>query len=186
MRFDAIVLAGGRGRRLGGADKALVEVGRRSLLARSLEAAGEAERVIVVGPRRPAPEHVLWTREEPPGGGPAAALGAGIRLVRAEVVVTLAVDLPLVDGDLVADLLSEVGEADGAIVTNGNGRDQPLAGAYRSGVLRRRLDDLAPLEGKPVALVVAPFDLHRKVSALTTDCDTWAAVAAADRLLGGG
>src|SRR5262247_3408692 len=50
--YDVIVLAGGGGRRLGGLDKAALQVGNRSLLDRVLDACGRADRIVVVGPRR--------------------------------------------------------------------------------------------------------------------------------------
>ena len=83
--FDAIILAGGRGTRLGGADKPGLVVGAESMaaaVARAAVAAG-ARRVILVGPGRPdlaaivPPEALLLAREEPPGAGPVPALRAG-------------------------------------------------------------------------------------------------------------
>ena len=54
--FDAVVLAGGRSTRLGGADKPGLVVGRRTLLGSVVWAVTEAgaSRVVVVGPQRPA------------------------------------------------------------------------------------------------------------------------------------
>ncbi|MGH3399963.1 MAG: NTP transferase domain-containing protein, partial [Streptosporangiaceae bacterium] len=52
--FDAIILAGGRGTRLGGADKPGLVVGTESMaaaVARAAVAAG-ARRVVLVGPGR--------------------------------------------------------------------------------------------------------------------------------------
>ncbi|MGB3830051.1 MAG: NTP transferase domain-containing protein, partial [Ornithinimicrobium sp.] len=78
VAFAAVVLAGGQGTRLGGTDKALLDVGGASLLSRVLDAVNAAERVVVVGPRRPGFEHVCWTAEEPSGGGPSAGIVAGM------------------------------------------------------------------------------------------------------------
>jgi GTP:adenosylcobinamide-phosphate guanylyltransferase len=47
--YVAIVLAGGRGTRLGGRDKAAVEVAGRSLLERALSAVAGAATVVVFG-----------------------------------------------------------------------------------------------------------------------------------------
>ncbi|MFE6711603.1 NTP transferase domain-containing protein [Streptomyces sp. NPDC057695] len=77
--YDAVVLAGGAARRLGGADKPGVRVGGRPLLDRVLAACRGAERTVVVGDPRPTVHPVRWTREDPPGGGPLAALDAGVR-----------------------------------------------------------------------------------------------------------
>ncbi|MGO4426310.1 NTP transferase domain-containing protein, partial [Streptomyces sp. MCAF7] len=53
MTYDAVILAGGAARRLGGADKPALRVGARPLLDRVLDACRGAERTVVVGPRRP-------------------------------------------------------------------------------------------------------------------------------------
>jgi molybdopterin-guanine dinucleotide biosynthesis protein A len=136
--YDALVLAGGSARRLGGVDKPGLLVGESTLLDRVLAAVAEADRVVVVGPERPTPRPVLWVREEPVGGGPVAALAAGLDLVAAPTVVVLAGDLPFVTADTVAMLLAVVGD-DGALVVDAEGRDQLLLGAWRTASLRRAL-----------------------------------------------
>ncbi|WAL39803.1 molybdopterin molybdotransferase MoeA [Brevibacterium sp. BRM-1] len=83
---SAVVLAGGRGSRLGGRTKALfADAAGTTLLASALSAvraAGvSASRIAVVGgPELAAhlPAGVLLTREEPPFAGPAAAAAAGL------------------------------------------------------------------------------------------------------------
>ena len=70
-RFDAIILAGGRARRLGGRDKPGEIVGGVPLIERVASAVPYAERLIVVGePRALAGRDAVFTREHPPGGGP--------------------------------------------------------------------------------------------------------------------
>ncbi|NUT95607.1 MAG: NTP transferase domain-containing protein [Saccharothrix sp.] len=130
--WDAVVLAGGRGSRLGGVDKAAVEVGGRTLLDRALDAVRGARRVVVVGPEKPVPG-VLWTREDPPGGGPVAGLAAGLALVTAPRVVVLAVDQPGVDAGTVARLLAVGGSA---VLVDADGREQWLTGVWRTADLR--------------------------------------------------
>ncbi|MYU19520.1 NTP transferase domain-containing protein, partial [Streptomyces sp. SID8361] len=51
--YDAVILAGGAARRLGGVDKPALRVGGRALLDRVLDACRGAGRTVVVGPRRP-------------------------------------------------------------------------------------------------------------------------------------
>ncbi|MDP9398746.1 MAG: NTP transferase domain-containing protein, partial [Actinomycetota bacterium] len=51
--YDAVVLAGGRARRLGGVDKPGLEVAGRSLLDRVLAACAGAGRTVIAGPQRP-------------------------------------------------------------------------------------------------------------------------------------
>src|SRR4051812_43848037 len=103
--YEAVVLAGGAAKRLGGADKPGLRVGGRPLLDRVLGACADAAGTVVVGSRRPTVRPVRWAREEPPGSGPVAALDAGIRQVSAPVVLVLSADLPFLSAETVAVLL---------------------------------------------------------------------------------
>ena len=79
MRHDAIVLAGGTGRRLGGVLKPQVTVRGRRLLDHVLDATAQARRVVVVAPETvPVPDGVVRTLEDPPHGGPVAGIAAGL------------------------------------------------------------------------------------------------------------
>ncbi|OHV38083.1 MULTISPECIES: molybdenum cofactor guanylyltransferase [Pseudofrankia] len=112
--WDAIVLAGGQGRRLGGADKAAVTIGGHSLLDRVLRVLATVDpavdRVVVVGPDRPglAGRGVVTTREDPPGGGPVAGIAAGLAHVRAPLVAVLAVDMPFLGATWLVQLRAAV------------------------------------------------------------------------------
>src|SRR3954465_16095737 len=102
--YTAVVLAGGKAARLGGQAKPQLEVGGRPMLATVLAAVADASARVVVGPAQPVPGGVVLVREHPPGGGPVAALRAGLESVTADVVVVLAGDLPFLARGLVADL----------------------------------------------------------------------------------
>ena len=183
--YDAIVLAGGAGRRLGGLDKAGVQVGNRSLLDRVLDACGGADRIVVVGPRRGTGRPVHWAWEDPAGGGPVAGLAAGLPMTRAAVVVVLAVDLPFLTAATVERLAAAAvtgrsngrpdGRPDGAILTDASARDQPLTAAYRRAALVRRLAELPDPAGLAISTVIRDLDLVRlpDPDAVSTDCDTW-------------
>jgi hypothetical protein len=92
--YTAVVLRGGKAARLGGQAKPQLAVGGRPILAAVLDAVADADRRIVVGPPQPVPSDVLLVREQPPGGGPVAAVRAGLADVSTDVVVVLAGDLP--------------------------------------------------------------------------------------------
>jgi molybdopterin-guanine dinucleotide biosynthesis protein A len=143
--YDAVVLAGGGARRLGGVDKPGVRVGGRALLDRVLAACADARTTVVVADPRPTARPVIWAREDPPGGGPVAALDAGLRHTAAEQVVVLSADLPFLEEGTVRRLLAALrtSGADGALLTDATDRDQPLVAAYRASVLRRELAALA-------------------------------------------
>lgn len=157
--YSAVVLAGGRAERLGGQAKPQLRVGGRTLLATALDAVADARRRVVVGPGQEVPAGVLLTREAPPGGGPVAALRAGLDHVGTAAVVVLAADLPFLTADLVLELRRRL-RRDGVLVVDDTGRDQFLLGAWRTGALRAAVADPA-----------GPRSLHRLVSGL--DVDRW-------------
>ncbi|MFB6616898.1 NTP transferase domain-containing protein [Streptomyces sp. NPDC085524] len=185
MTYDAIVLAGGAAQRLGGADKPALSVGGRTLLDRVLDACKDARTTVVVGGRRTTTRPVRWAREDPPGGGPVAALDAGLRQTTAGLVLVLSADLPFLDGRTVRALLEGVGAAEGALLRDPGGRDQPLVAAYRAEPLRREIALLATehgrLTGLPLRGLTAELDLTRvEAQPLASfDCDTWEDLAAA-------
>ncbi|MFE5402284.1 NTP transferase domain-containing protein [Streptomyces sp. NPDC056580] len=182
--YDAVVLAGGAARRLGGADKPAVRVGGRSLLDRVLTACSGAATTVVVADARPTARPVRWAREEPSGGGPVAALEAGLRLTTAEYTAVLSADLPFLESATVRRLLTALRDtgADGALLTDAEGRDQPLVAAYRTAALRRELAALAAghggLTGLPLRRLTGALQLTRVPDPLASfDCDTWDDIA---------
>lgn len=175
-RWDAIVLAGGRSARLGGVDKAALRVGDRDLLATTLAAVAAAARVVVVGERSEmAGPRVVVVREDPPHGGPAAGIGAGLAEVTAPTVVVLACDMPRV-AEVVPVLLAarRVGGGAGVIALDG-GRAQHLAVAVDADALRARVEAVGRLDGAPVHALLADLDLLRVEvpPGSTHDVDTW-------------
>ncbi|MFF5217803.1 NTP transferase domain-containing protein [Micromonospora sp. NPDC000442] len=111
--YAAVVLAGGAGRRMGGRDKPVLAVGGVPMRERVLTAVADASPRILVGPG-PAIAGVRLTREVPAGGGPVAAVAAGLALLDTEVpaVALLAADLPLLTRPAVGDLLNRLHRID--------------------------------------------------------------------------
>jgi molybdopterin-guanine dinucleotide biosynthesis protein A len=150
------------------------------MLARVVAAVSAARTIVVVGPQRPLPSvtnKLWWTREDPPGGGPVAALAIGLSAVRepSPLVVVLAGDLPFVAG-AVPRLLAAAAEpdVDGAILIDDGGRDQPLAAAYHRDALARQLARLPSVTGAAVHELVRPMRLVRLAGGdAAFDCDTW-------------
>lgn len=167
----AIVLAGGRGSRLGGASKALLQIDGRPALARVVDALLRAGRgvVVVVGPADDVAEalggealegRVRVAIERDRFGGPAVAVAAGVaELVAAGVPGDALVDLVACDlvhpRELVAALDAATSsavlahpEADGVMLVDEHGREQWLASCIRLAALTRALADVtggAPL-----------------------------------------
>jgi molybdopterin-guanine dinucleotide biosynthesis protein A len=138
----AVVLAGGWGSRLGGRHKPVIAVAGSTLLDRSLAAVAGAEATVVVGPAVPTARAVRWTLEQPRGGGPVAALAAGLAALPGDPdeVVLLAADLVGVTTATVDRLRAAI-SADGAVLCDAGGRRQWLIGAWRTASLRAALPD---------------------------------------------
>jgi molybdopterin-guanine dinucleotide biosynthesis protein A len=156
--YTAVVLAGGKAARLGGQAKPQLLVGGRPILMAVLGALADAERRIVVGPPQPVPPDVLLVREQPPRGGPVAAVRAGLADAETEVVLVLAGDLPFLTAELVGQLRERL-TGDGVLVVDDTGRDQYLLGAWRTTALREAM--AAAREPTSLRKVLAPLAVRR-------------------------
>lgn len=140
-RLAAVILAGGGGVRLGGVEKHSIEVHGKTLLEHALAATAAADEVVVVGPQVPTTRPVTWTREDPPGGGPAAGLLAGLDAlgVTPGLICVLAVDMPRFSAATLRRLLDALAteglDADGTCLVDDEHRKQWLAGVYRHDAL---------------------------------------------------
>lgn len=184
------MLTGGGGVRLGGADKASIEVGGRTLLEHVLTALTDVPEVVVVGPEVPTSRPVTFALEDPPGGGPAAAVLAGLgRFARTPAaVVVLAVDMPLVTASTVDRLLAASRGADGAVLVDEAGRVQYLCAAYSVAALERRSREVGEDGAHGLAMRRLVGDLHLVPVPATgreaRDLDSWEDLAALREALG--
>jgi molybdopterin-guanine dinucleotide biosynthesis protein A len=175
--FSAVILAGGRAARLGGADKASMEVDGRTLLAHALDAVVDAAEVVVVGPTVPTDRPVTFTLEDPRYGGPAAALltGRDALLRTAHRLAVLAVDMPHLSAATFRRLLVAAADRDGAVLTDPDGRRQ-----LTLVVDPQRLDAVRPGREEqhdlPLHRLLSRLDLVEVPSSGREhrDVDTWA------------
>ncbi len=197
--YAAVILAGGAGRRLGGPAKPTLPVGGRPMLDRVLDAVADAVPRVVVGAASLAvPVGVVRISEEPPGGGPVAALAAGLTrladppvktpaktLARTpttpvpDTVAVLAADLPFLTNAAVTILRRALEEStvDGAVYVDADGRRQTLCGVWRLAALTRRLAALERHHGAALRDLVAGLRVREVASperepAPWYDCDT--------------
>jgi molybdopterin-guanine dinucleotide biosynthesis protein A len=177
--FDAVILAGGRGSRLGGVSKADLVVGGVRLLDRVLAAAAGASTVVVVG-RVAVPDGVLLTMEEPPGSGPAAGLVAGLDAipVPAPRTLVLACDLPDAAGAVTAlhAAAERAPDAEALCVRNRDGGPEWLLGLYATAAVRRAAAAYGDPRDRSVRGMLAPLApvLVDPGDASSHDLDTWA------------
>ena len=181
MATTALVLCGGGSRRMGpdGSDKTAAVLGATTVLDHLLDALPADWPVVVVGPERPTHRRVRWTREAPAGGGPVAAVAAGLVLVDTELVVILAGDMPF--AATAATRLAATLQAtatDAAVAADPDGHANPLLAAYRTTAVKGALPhppaNVAARSLLAVAHITVPVD-----EAESHDVDTPEALAAA-------
>lgn len=179
--LGAIVLAGGRASRLGGADKASIEVGGRTMLDHVLAAVDGCAPVVVVGPPTLDRPRIAVVREHPPFGGPVAAVAAALEVFPAPGPTetwVLACDLPRAHRVVEVLAREPIGSAEAVVLTDTDGREQWLAGRYRTAALRGALSRLPETSGVSMRHLVAGLQLRlvgdRDGAAI--DLDTWPAI----------
>jgi molybdopterin-guanine dinucleotide biosynthesis protein A len=158
--FAVVVLAGGRASRLGGADKASIELDGRTLLEHALDALTDADEVVVVGDPVPTTRPVTFTREDPAYGGPVAALltGRDALLRDPTTLGLLAVDMPRVSAWTFRRLRDAARGHDGAFLTDADGRRQ-LAGVLTTARLDHVRPGLEAQHGMALRTLLADLDL---------------------------
>jgi molybdopterin-guanine dinucleotide biosynthesis protein A len=147
-----LLLTGGASRRMG-CDKARLVVGGRTLAERAAAAlAAVCHPVLEVGPGYSGLPAV---REDPPGSGPLAAVGAGWAALSAAghggPVVVLAVDMPFANPALLRLLARRPGPA--TAVPRHQGRPQPLCARFGAAALEQVAGLLASGERSMRALL---------------------------------
>ncbi len=135
----AAILAGGKAIRMGGAAKALLEVGGEAILDRQIGVLRPRFAEIVVAAAGPDPGCVSRglrvVSDVFPGSGPMAGLQAALLSCRTPWLFAVACDMPSLDGDLIDRLASLAGGSDAhALVPVRDGRPEPLHALYRAEV----------------------------------------------------
>jgi molybdopterin-guanine dinucleotide biosynthesis protein A len=161
--WTALVLAGGRGSRLGHDDKAAITIGGTSALDHLLSCLPEQVPVVVAGPVCPTYRPVTFRREWPVHGGPVAGIASGLEAVSTRVIALLAVDMPWA-GPLVKRLISEFapGVAEALVPVDESGFRQPLCAVFRTEAVREALRRLGDPGGRSLRDLMSLIDVRER------------------------
>jgi molybdopterin-guanine dinucleotide biosynthesis protein A len=133
---SALIFAGGHASRLGGVNKALLEVGGRTIIARILAALGPLvdERVLLTndGEQLADLDDVRLVFDPTPHAGVLPALAAGLGAAAGELCLAVACDMPFVSPGLFAQLLEVQRQTDAdVVIPRTAGFLEPMHAVYR-------------------------------------------------------
>lgn len=128
---SVLILAGGRGQRMGGRDKGLLEWRGEPLVAHIHRTVRPLSDDLVISCNRNQQAYAAYADQlvgdaEADFPGPLAGVIAGLKAARHEWVVLLACDAPLVDRALIAALLEVAVASDSAAMVRQGGYWQPM------------------------------------------------------------
>ena len=136
--ITGVILAGGRGRRMGGVDKGLQDLNGRPLVAWVLERLAPQVDVVLINANQNLARYgefgcAVLPDAMPDFAGPLAGLHAALSLVRTPLLVTAPCDSPLLPADLVQRLLDALDRENADLVVACTGQQ-----AHRAFCLTRR------------------------------------------------
>lgn len=175
-----VVLAGGRGARMGG-PKVELEIDGRRLIDHVIDAIPDDEQVVVVGPDFALARAVDTCVEEPRFGGPVAALAAALPRITSARFVLIAADMPWA-APLARTLCARPQDSDVLIPLDADGRRQPMCSLWRTDAARAAIAGLAAANGASMHALIESLSVREIPAADPTglwDVDTPDDLAAA-------
>lgn len=153
--ITALILAGGRARRMGGVDKRELVVDGRTIFDRQVEVlAPRVAEIVVASPRAIAGYRTV--ADPVAGFGPLAGIAAGLAAARTPWLVVVAGDMPYLSGALIDALRARTAGEPDAVGLRVGGLPEPLVSALRVAAC-------APVVARRIAAG------QRKASELLTD-----------------
>jgi molybdopterin-guanine dinucleotide biosynthesis protein A len=129
------IQAGGKSRRMGRRDKALLELGGKPLIEHVLSRVSGLGKEILITTNNPADLEYLGVRlvsDRNPGAGALNGLETALAAARCDYVLVLACDMPFVSRPLLEHILQLASRAD-VILPRPRGLNEPLQALYHRG-----------------------------------------------------
>lgn len=130
--IDAIILAGGKATRMGGTDKAVLEISGKQVIqhiAGTLKKIFNNIIVVTNTGKRYDIGPAIYTHDEIPYLGPLGGILAGIKSSSSNHSFVVACDMPFIDARLIENMYSQIDDND-IVVSSYNGKIEPLFGFY--------------------------------------------------------
>ena len=141
VKRSSIILAGGRGKRMGDQEKALLQFKGRTLIEHIIDVLDPLVEEIVISVRDTRQQSVLEpcikgrivVVDQLKGIGPLAGIVEGLRAVKGEYTFITACDMPHLNAGVVKLLFNKANGHDAALPVHKNKRFEPLHAVYCSG-----------------------------------------------------
>ncbi len=139
MTYCAIILAGGRGKRMGYQEKALIDINGKPLITYAIEKLEKVVDQIIISVRDKAQEELLnsvlpgnsYSFDKYENTGPLAGILSGLLVCNDEYCFISACDMPFINGNVVKMLFSKCKNYDAAIPRREDGSIEPLHAVYK-------------------------------------------------------
>lgn len=148
-QITGVILAGGRGQRMGGVDKGLVALGGKPMVALALDALRPQVGTILINANRNIDEYAAFGHEVVSDGfegflGPLAGLASAMQAAKTDYLLTVPCDSPLLARDLAARLYAALrgNDADISVAHDGE-RLHPVFALLKRPLLPSLLDYLS-------------------------------------------
>jgi molybdopterin-guanine dinucleotide biosynthesis protein A len=143
MPRSALILAGGKGKRFGYKEKALIEIEGTPVISRIISTLEPLVDEIIISLRdkhqydllAPVTGELPTAFDEQEGVGPLAGILAGLKAASYEYIFVTACDMPFPDPKIVELLFSKSKGHDCALIKRKNGSYEPLCAVYRACLL---------------------------------------------------
>lgn len=175
--WSALILTGGSSTRFG-SDKSVALLGGQTLLSHLLTTLAGNIEVVIVGPPFDFETRKLnFVQENPMGGGPVAAVSAGLAEIKSEFVALIATDMPYATAVVNHLTQSLLHCDDGVVPMDAEGVPQTLCAIYRANALREAIIKLGDPHGRSMRaltslLQLKYIDLSAELKSRLLDIDT--------------
>jgi molybdopterin-guanine dinucleotide biosynthesis protein A len=143
MSCSALILAGGRGSRLGFREKALIDINGKPLISLVIKSLENVVDEIIISVRDKAQGNLLkkiipdmrFAYDKYENTGPLAGILSGLSICRNDFCFIAACDMPFINADVVNLLFSKCKDYDAAIPQRSNGFLEPLHAVYKTSTM---------------------------------------------------
>lgn len=162
MSFSALILAGGRGRRLGFREKALIDINGKPLISLVIESLEKVVDEIIISVRDKEQGELLksmvpgelFAYDKYENTGPLAGILSGLSICRNDYCFIAACDMPFINSDVVDMLFLKCKDHDAAIPRRSDGFLEPLHAVYKTGTM---INETKKALEKGETIILAPI-----------------------------